>query len=131
MKNKKITTYADYSLYADIDSLGNLKVLIGKEAIENALKLWIASFPGESIRNPSKGGYISRWLFKSLNEETAGLIKEAIIESLDEDFYPSLVLKTLDVIPNYDKYQWQITLNAYSPELKIDINIEESMRSIT
>lgn len=131
MKNKNITVYADYSLYADVDDLGNLKVLTGSEAIENALKIWLASFPGESMRNPSKGGYISRWLFKPMSESTAQLIKEAIVESLEEDFYPSLSLQTLTVIPDYDKSQWQITLNAYCPVLKLSINLEESMRSIT
>jgi len=131
MNSKNITTYSDYSLYADVDDLGNLKVLIGKEAVENALKLWIASFPGEMIRNPSKGGYVSRWLFKSLSNENAQSIKEAIIECLEEDFYPTLSLTALKVIPNYDKAQWEIKLEAYSPALKININIEESMRSIT
>lgn len=123
--------YADYSLYADTDELGNLKVLTGRDAIENALKIWLSSFPGESIRNPSKGGYITKWLFKPMSDNTAQMIKEAIVECLNEDFSPALTLRSVEVLPDYNKAQWQISIGAYSPTLKTDVNINESMRSIT
>ena len=49
--------YKDYSIDADLTSTGALKVLEGRDAITNALKLWISSFRGEVMRDPSKGGY--------------------------------------------------------------------------
>lgn len=128
----KTTTshFSDYSIYADIDSKGQLVLLTGSSAVENALKLWLLSFPGESIRNPSKGGYVTRWLFKPMTDDTQMMIREAIIEGIQEDFSPALVLKKVVVEPEYEYQRWKIEINAYVPDLKIDLNVYETVRTL-
>ena len=133
MENRQSSStsdYSDYSIYAETDSRGVLKLLVGKEAVENALRLWLVSFPGEVIRSPQKGGYITRWLFKPMNEDTQQMIREAIMEGLYEDFSPALKLKSLEVTPIYDKEQWRISITAYSPFMKTEINVIENMRTM-
>jgi len=129
MRNN-IKVYKDYSMDADVDSEGILKVLSGKEAVENALRQWITSFRGEYIRNPQKGGYVTYWLLKPLNDDTQRAIKEAILEGIYEDFTPQIVVKNLTVVPNYTNLSWEISLEAYSPTVKESINIYEELRHL-
>jgi hypothetical protein len=129
MRNS-IKVYKDYSMDADVDSEGILKVLSGKEAVENALRQWITSFRGEYMRNPQKGGYVTYWLLKPLNDDTGRAIKEAILEGIYEDFTPQVVVSSLSVVPNYTNMSWEITLEAYSPVVKEPINIYEELRHL-
>jgi hypothetical protein len=123
--------YKDYSIDADLTSTGALKVLEGRDAITNALKLWISSFRGEVMRDPSKGGYITRWLMKPISETTAVAIKRAILDGLNDEFYPILIPSIVDVIPNYEREYWEIHIEAYSPEFRENINMIENIRKLT
>jgi len=125
-----IKVYKDYSMDAEVDTEGVLVVLSGKEAVENALRQWITSFRGEYIRNPQKGGYVTYWLLKPLNDDTQRAIKEAILEGIYEDFTPQIVVKNLTVVPNYTNLSWEISLEAYSPTVKESINIYEELRHL-
>lgn len=123
--------YKDYSIDADLTSTGALKVLEGRDAITNALKLWISSFRGEVMRDPSKGGYITRWLMKPISESTAIAIKRAILDGLNDEFYPVLIPSVVEVIPNYEREYWEIHIEAYSPEFRESINMIENIRKLT
>jgi hypothetical protein len=123
--------YKDYSIDADLTSTGALKVLEGRDAVTNALKLWISSFRGEVMRDPSKGGYITRWLMKPISETTAVAIKRAILDGLNDEFYPILIPSIVDIIPNYEREYWEIHIEAYSPEFRENINMIENIRKLT
>jgi hypothetical protein len=123
--------YKDYSIDADLTSTGALKVLEGRDAIANALKLWISSFRGEVMRDPSKGGYVTRWLMKPISETTAVAIKRAILDGLNDEFYPVLIPSVVEVIPNYEREYWEIHIEAYSPEFRETINMIENIRKLT
>lgn len=123
--------YKDYSIDADLTSTGALKVLEGRDAITNALKLWISSFRGEVMRDPSKGGYVTRWLMKPISETTAIAIKRAILDGFNDEFYPVLIPSVIEVIPNYEREYWEIHIEAYSPEFRENINMIENIRKLT
>jgi hypothetical protein len=123
--------YKDYSIDADLTSTGALKVLEGRDAVTNALKLWISSFRGEVMRDPSKGGYVTRWLMKPISETTAVAIKRAILDGLNDEFYPILIPSVVEVIPNYEREYWEIHIEAYSPEFRENINMIENIRKLT
>ena len=123
--------YKDYSIDADLTSTGALKVLEGRDAITNALKLWISSFRGEVMRDPSKGGYVTRWLMKPISETTAIAIKRAILDGFNDEFYPILIPSVVEVIPNYEREYWEIHIEAYSPEFRENINMIENIRKLT
>lgn len=129
LKNEII--FKDYPLDGELTNEGVLKELEGKEAILNALKLWISSFQGEVIRQPKVGGYITRWLSKLMTEETASAIKRALMDGLTEDFSPALVPTLIEVIPNREREYWEIHIEAYCPEFRETINVIENIRKLT
>jgi phage baseplate assembly protein W len=122
--------YVDYSSIGEIESNGHLRLLTGQEAVENALRLWIASFRGEIIRRPELGGYIIQWLMKPLSDDVAIRIREAIEDGLYEDFQPRVMIRRLDIVPNYERDYWKIELEGYCPAIKDNINLSEKLRRI-
>lgn len=115
---------------AELTVNGVLRTLEGKDAIANALRQWISSFKGEVIRQPDKGGYISRWLMKPITEETALAIKRAILDGLTDEFTPVLIPQVIEVIPHYEQQYWEIHVEAYSPEFRESINVMENIRKL-
>ena len=124
------TKFKDYPMDAELTVNGVLRTLEGKDAIANALRQWISSFKGEVIRQPDKGGYISRWLMKPITEETALAIKRAILDGLTDEFTPALIPQVIEVIPHYEQQYWEIHVEAYSPEFRESINVMENIRKL-
>lgn len=131
MKARERRVYRDFSIDAEIDVRGKLVILEGKDAVENALRQWLVSFRGEQIRRPNKGGYVTQWLLKPVNERTRVAIERAIRDGLYEDFTPEIVVDVLEVTPNYEHQFWEIHLEGYSPEARVPINLHEQIRIIT
>lgn len=124
-------SYKDYSYDAQIDNVGELVVLSDRAAIENALKLWLYSFKGERIRRPTYGGYVTRWIFSPLNEDTAETIDMAIRQGLENDFSPKLSVKYLSVTPDYENDAWIIKLKVTIVRTGEDIYAIENIRRMT
>lgn len=131
MEIEKRIQYKDYSIDAELADSGTLRLLEGVEAVENSLRLWISSFKGEIIRQPNKGGYITRWLMKPITEDTRMAIKRAILDGLIDEFEPVLIPTKVEVTPNYEKEFWEIHIEAYSPTFREQINIIENIRKLT
>ena len=124
------TKFKDYPMDAELTVNGVLRTLEGTEAITNALRQWISSFKGEVIRQPNRGGYISRWLMKPITEETALAIKRAILDGLTDEFTPVLIPQVIEVIPHYEQQYWEIHVEAYSPEFRESVNVIENIRKL-
>ena len=122
--------YSDFSSLGEIDDNGSLRLLTGHEAVENALRLWIASFRGELIRNPDRGGYIVQWLAKPMSEEVGLRIKEAIEDGLFEDFEPRVSIQRLTVTPYYEQSFWKIELEGYVPAIREQFKLSEKLRRL-
>lgn len=124
-------TYTDFTSNAEIEPDGSLRLVSGSEALMNSLRMWIASFQGEIIRRPAKGGYIIQWLMKPMSEETRVRIAEAIEEGLFEDFEPKIRIQKLSVTPNYEGQYWEIELRGYAPLLKEAFSLSEKLRRLS
>lgn len=124
MTNKE---YKDYIYSAEEGSSGII-VLEGSEAVKNSLRLWLTSFKGETIRKPSAGGYVTKWLYKLLNESTASDIKTAIRVGLDRDFSPNLTVNSVKVTPDYKEQCWVIEIKGYIEILQEEFQIIERLR---
>lgn len=122
--------YADYSSTGEIEANGNLRLLVGSEAVENALRMWMTCFRGEMIRRPDIGGYVVQWLMKPLSEDVGIRIKEAIEDGLYEDFQPRVQITSLVVTPNYEKEYWKIELEGYCPAVKEEFSLSEKLRRL-
>lgn len=130
MIKERYKIYRDFPMNAETNGDGVLKVLEGHEAVENAIRQWISSFRGEYIRNPSRGGYVTYWLLKPMNEDTRRAIKESIREGFYEDFSPEIEIRKLEVTPDYDRMIWEIHLEGYAPSVKVPINVYEKLRNL-
>lgn len=117
----------DYIYDASEDAKGII-VLEDIEAIENALKLWLMSFQGERIRRPDDGGYITKWLFKSIDEDTAFDIKNAIRIGLEREFIPRINIDKIIVDPDYTRESWRIEIYGYIPSIQKEVYVIENLR---
>ena len=122
------TTFVDFDPFGRIDNQGQITTLYGHEAIEASMRLFLASFKGEFVRNPDKGGYLVRLLTKPMNEEIAKEIKATLEEAIALDFTPLVVVKEIEVVPDYIKDAWQISVKGYCPLVKEEINFSEQFK---
>lgn len=122
--------YIDFPYDAQIDSKGNMVILENYEAAQNALRLWLYSLRGERIRQPSYGGYVTRWLYKPLNESTRQNIQYAILVGLRDEFTPSITVTELNVTPDYETESWTIEVKATLNRTQEEIYVIENVRRI-
>ena len=123
--------YVDFPYDAEMYSSGEMVLLEDSRAIQNALKLWLYSMRGERMRMPTWGGYITRWLFKPLNEDTAENIQFGIISGLREEFSPILQLQEVNVTPDTLNDCWTIEIRAVTPHAQEEIYVIENIRRTT
>ena len=122
------TTFVDFDPFGRIDSQGEVVMHYGHEAVEASMKLFLASFKGEFIRNPEKGGYLIRLLTKNMDEDTAREIKEQILYSIDQDFSPRVNISKVEVTPLYEEDMWKIDVQGYCPLVKETVSLSEKFK---
>lgn len=120
----------DYIYDASEDNKGII-ILEGAEAVKNALKLWLVSFKGDMIRRPDFGGYVTQWLFKSMDEDTRFDIRTAIRVGLEREFSPNVVIDSVKVTPDYVRESWEIEIAGWIPALQEEIHVIENLRKQT
>jgi hypothetical protein len=105
------------------NSPATLQLIFNENAIKNALKLWITSYKGDIVKKPNAGGYVTKWLFKQMNDVTKQSIYTSILEGIAYDFNNELQVQSLSVVPNYEKRFWEISLSVYSTKYKLDTTL--------
>ena len=123
-------TVKDYIYDASEDNSG-IVVLDGVAAVENALRMWLVSFKGDSIRRPNAGGYVTQWLFKPMNEDTQFDIRTAIKVGLEREFIPNITVSSIRVTPVYSTESWEIEIYGWVPALQEEIHVIENLRKQT
>jgi len=122
------TTFIDFDPFGQITPQGEMVVHFGHEAIEASMRLFLASFKGEFIRNPDKGGYLIRLLNKPMDERIAQEIREQLTYSIAQDFSPTINISKLTVVPLYEEDRWQIDIQGYCPLVKEEISLSEKFK---
>lgn len=120
----------DVSIFGELTQDGSLVEYTGVEALQNALTMWITSFRRELLRKPAKGGYIMNWIMKPMSEQNAQNIKDAIVDGLEEDFTPRIIVRKIDVIPVYSQDYWDISIEIYSPDLQENFTTNVQLNSL-
>jgi hypothetical protein len=126
---KESTEIFDYDLVGKSNEKGQLIVYTGKEAIANSIIMWLTSFRNDKLRNPYVGGYITQHLFKPMSTQVKRDLLEAITDGINQDYTPSVTLKSLQVIPDYENKQWTIYLIVYSPLIKEDVPVTAVLKN--
>lgn len=111
------------------DDKGGLKHVWNEEALNQSIKLWIASFKGDVVRQFNRGGYITYWILKPMTQDIAERIKMSIQDGFYQDFTPYLEIQTLKVEPNFAQRYWYIYMEVYSNALKLLTTVEEKIKA--
>jgi len=123
------TNIFDHDYQGFIDEKGQVTQLWGEAALTQSIKLWIASFQGDIVRNPKRGGYITYWLMKPMTTDNIDRIKMGIKDGIYQDFSPALTLEKLEVEADFENRRWNIYMEVYSPSLKTKATISESIKA--
>jgi phage baseplate assembly protein W len=79
-------------------------------AIARSIRNLIMTVPGERFFNPILGSEVTNLLFENIDNLTASEISDQIKITI-ENFEPRVILTDVEVIPNYDIGQFDVTLN--------------------
>jgi phage baseplate assembly protein W len=100
------------------ESLKDIQAIYDLEAIKNSIANCFLTAPGQKILNPTFGIDLRRFLFEPADEFTAELIKDDITEKLP-DIEPRIRVRNVEVIPDEDNNEFDITLQIDIPSLNI------------
>ena len=104
-------SFKDLSMSFKANPLNDdLIALKNEAAIARSLRNIIFTSPGEKFFNPDFGSNISKVLFENIDEISAIQIKEEIELSI-KNFEPRVRLTEVEINPNYDNNQFDVTIN--------------------
>lgn len=116
-------------IYSGTNANKELTEVWNREAFMNSLRIWLASFSGEVIHNPGRGGFLVQFLMKPMTQVNNDIMSEAIRVGLINDFTPRVTVNYVQVVPNYEKRYWEINVSVYSPDLKENLTLSEKIKS--
>ena len=103
-------SFKDISSSFKVNPLNEDLIAIKNEtAIARSIRNLIMTVPGERFFNPILGSQVSRLLFENIDLLTASAIKDEITTTL-ENFEPRVRLTDIDVVPDYDNGEFNVTL---------------------
>ena len=103
-------TFKDISASFKVNPLNEDLIAVKNEtAIARSVRNLIMTAQGERFFNPILGSQVSRLLFENIDLLTASAIKDEITTTL-ENFEPRVRLTDIDVVPDYDNCEFNVTL---------------------
>jgi len=94
----------------------DIAVSVDEGAIKNALVNLFNTIPGQKVLEPEFGLDLKRFLFDPLTDFTAKFIGETIYNGITR-WEPRVRIVNIDVVRDYDNYQFIITLTLLIPKL--------------
>lgn len=127
---KRLKSYIfDYHYLGYTNPRGELQHLWEEEALNQSIKLWIASFKGDAIRKPARGGHVNKLFMQPMKADDEDKVTMAIRDGLFQDFEPHLEIVVLDVTPNLEDRYWELYMEVYSPTLKVKTSVNERIKA--
>ena len=104
-------TFKDISSSFEVNPLNEDLIAIKNEtAIARSIRNLIMTVPGERFFNPILGSDVMGLLFESIDELTASEISDQIKITV-ENFEPRVILTNVEVSPDYDNGEFNVTIN--------------------
>ena len=94
-----------------------------KDAIKNNLINFFLTNPGERILNPLFGGGLRSFIFEQITANNLDFLKQDIQESLNL-FFPNVIIESLQIVPDTDNNQVNVTLIYSIQDTGINDTIE-------
>ena len=105
--------FKDISMSFQVNPLNNDIISIKNEtAIARSVRNLIFTLPGERFFNQNLGSRVSQTLFENMDEISASVIKDEITNTIN-NYEPRVDLISVDVSPNYDNNEFNVTINYY------------------
>jgi phage baseplate assembly protein W len=103
-------SFKDISLSFQVNPVSfDLIAIRNETAISRSIRNLVFTTPGERFFNPDIGSEISRSLFENMDSISASSIQEEITNTI-ENYEPRVKLKTVEVVPNFDENQFDVTI---------------------
>ena len=103
-------SFKDISSSFKVNPLNEDLIAIKNEtAIARSIRNLIMTVPGERFFNPILGSDVMGLIFENIDELTAEEISDQIKITV-ENFEPRVVLTNVNVVPNYDNSEFNVTL---------------------
>ena len=100
--------FKDVSMSFQVNPLNYDLIGIKNEtAISRSVRNLVLTIQGERFFNQNLGSGVNKLLFETMDELTASSIQNEI-ETTIKNYEPRVKLSSVDVIPNYDEYQFDI-----------------------
>ena len=104
-------SFKDLSMSFKANPLNDdLITLKNESAIARSIRNIVFTSPGEKFFNPDFGSNISKVLFENIDEISAIQIKEEIELSI-KNFEPRVRLQEVEINPDFDNNQFDVTIN--------------------
>jgi phage baseplate assembly protein W len=100
------------------ESLKDVQAIYDVEAIKNSIANCFLTARGQKILNPQFGIDLRRYLFEPIDDFTAELITDDIESKLPQ-MEPRIKVRNVEVIPDEDNNEYNITLQIDIPSLNI------------
>ena len=105
--------FKDISLSFQVNPLNyDLIATKNETAIARSVRNLILTQPGERFFNQNLGSKVSRTLFENLDQISASVIKDEI-ENTINNYEPRVDLIDVNVEPNYDDNEFNVTIRYY------------------
>ena len=105
--------FKDISLSLQVNPLNYDLIAIKNEtAIARSIRNLVFTLPGEKFFNQTLGSNISQSLFESLDDVSAAAIQDEISNTI-RNYEPRVDLISVDVFPNYDTNEFNVTIRYY------------------
>ena len=105
--------FKDVSMSFQVNPLNNDLISITNEtAIARSVRNLIFTLPGERFFNQNLGSRVSKVLFENMDEISASVIKDEI-ENTINNYEPRVDLISVEVSPDYDNNEFNVTINYY------------------
>ena len=102
--------FKDISMTFQANPLNNDLIAIKNEnAIARSIRNIVFTLPGEKYFNPNFGSKISKVLFENIDDITASVIVDEIIESI-RNYEPRVKLLDVQAFPNFDNNQFDVNI---------------------
>jgi phage baseplate assembly protein W len=103
--------FKDLSMTFQVNPLNyDLITLKNVTAISRSIQNLVFTYPGERFFNENLGSKMGRSLFETLDDVSASIIKDEI-QSTIRNYEPRANLISVDVSPNYENNEFNVTIN--------------------
>ena len=103
-------SFKDISLSMQVNPLNYDLIAVKNEtAIARSIRNLVYTLPGERFFNPFLGSNVTRSLFENIDDINASILKDEI-ESTIINFEPRVRLIEVNVLPNYDDNEFNVSI---------------------